>query len=38
MGTKNRSDTNLDDFVVSDETKIKWSRNLKAEVAAKQNC
>ena len=24
--------TNLDDFVVSDETKIKWSRNLKREL------
>ena len=29
---------NLDDFVVSDETKIKWSRNLKRELQAKQSC
>ena len=30
-------DANLDDFVVSDDTKIKWSRNLKREVDPKQN-
>ena len=26
------SDVNLDDFVLSDDTKIKWSRDLKAKL------
>ena len=31
-GQRTNRDTNLDDFVVSDDTKIKWSRDLKAKL------
>ena len=36
-GQRTDRDTNLDDFVVSDETKIKWSSTLKQKLKSGQN-
>ena len=36
-GQRTDREANLDDFVIADDEKIKWSRNLKRELKAKQN-